>query len=94
MILLQIEHAVPDFDRWKAAFDADPAGRERGGVRGYRVLRPVDDWNHALVELEFDSREDAVALLERLRGLWNLVGGSVIEAPHARIVEVGEDTRL
>lgn len=94
MILLQIEHAVPNFDAWKAAFDADPIGRESGGVRGYRVLRPVDNRNYAMVEMEFASLPEAEAFLKRLRGLWNLFEGSVIEAPHARIVEVVEDTRL
>lgn len=40
---LQIEHPVRDFDAWKAALDSDPVGRERGGVRRYRILRPTDD---------------------------------------------------
>jgi hypothetical protein len=93
MVILQIEHAVPDFDAWKAAFDADPVGRERGGVRGHRVLRPVDDRYYAMVELEFDSRAEAEAVLEKLRGLWSHVQGSIVEDPRARIVEVVETRR-
>ena len=43
MTILRIEHPVRDFDIWKEAFDADPVGRERSGVRRCRVMRPVDD---------------------------------------------------
>ena len=28
---LKIEHAIVDFDTWKAAFERDPVGRERSG---------------------------------------------------------------
>ena len=63
MAILRIEHPVPDFDAWKAAFDSDPVGRQRGGVRRYRVLRPVDDPNFVLVDLEFDSSSEAESFL-------------------------------
>ena len=33
MPTLQIEHAVRDYDSWKAAFDSDPVGREQEGDR-------------------------------------------------------------
>ena len=39
MHVLRVEHSVPDYDRWKQAFDDDPIGRERAGVRRYRILR-------------------------------------------------------
>jgi hypothetical protein len=41
MYILRIEHPVPDYDTWKASFDSDPIGRERSGVRRYRILRPT-----------------------------------------------------
>jgi hypothetical protein len=37
MHILRIEHPVPDYDSWKAAFDSDPVGRERSAVRRYRT---------------------------------------------------------
>jgi hypothetical protein len=43
MTTLHIEHAIRDFDTWKKAFESDPAGRERSGVRCYQVSRPIDD---------------------------------------------------
>ena len=36
--ILHIEHSVPDFGGWRKTFDSDPLGREKSGVRRYRVL--------------------------------------------------------
>jgi hypothetical protein len=90
MIVLRIEHPVPDFDAWRRAFDSDPARREQGGVRSYRVLRPIDDPNFAVVDLEFDDRARAEAFLERLKDLWRTAEGKVMRAPQARIFEALE----
>jgi len=38
MTILRIEHPIPDFDAWKKAFDSDPVGREKSGVRRYQIL--------------------------------------------------------
>lgn len=90
MTILRIEHAVPDFDRWKAAFDSDPVGRQRSGVRRHRVMRAVDDPNYVMIDLEFDSRGEAEAMLGALRELWRRVEGTVMRNPQARIVETVE----
>jgi hypothetical protein len=88
MIVLQIEHPVRDFDAWKGAFDSDPVDRERGGVRSYRVLRPVDDPNYVVVDLEFVTRPEAEAFREALRDLWRgAEAAGLIESPRVRIVE-------
>jgi hypothetical protein len=68
--VLQIEHAVRDFDAWKAAFDSDPLGREQGGVRQYRILQPIDDPNYVIVDLEFDNSVEADAFRLALREMW------------------------
>lgn len=70
MPILQIEHAISDYETWKRAFDADPVRREESGVRRYRILRPVDDQNYVKVELEFDTPGEAEAFREALRELW------------------------
>jgi hypothetical protein len=90
MYILRIEHPVPDFDGWKRAFDSDPVGREKSGVRRYRVLRPVDDARFVMVDLEFETARQAEALLSALRGVWGQVEGKVMTNPKARIVEVAE----
>ena len=90
MYVLRIEHQVPDFDGWKEAFDSDPMGRKQSGVRRYQVLRPIDDPNYVMIDLEFDSSNEAQAFRVALQGLWRRVEGEVMENPRARIVEAVE----
>ncbi len=90
MPILRIEHPVPDFDGWKRAFDSDPVGRERSGVRRYQILRSMDDPNYVMIDLEFDSKSEAEALLAAMREVWRRVEGSVMWNPQARIVETVE----
>ena len=52
MPTVRIEHAVPNFEQWKRAFDSDPVNRKGSGVRGYQVLRAQDDPNHVMIDLE------------------------------------------
>jgi hypothetical protein len=92
MAILQIQHAVRDFDRWKKqAFDADPVGRQQGGVRRYRILQAADDPNFVVIELEFDSAGEAEAFSGKLRDLWGRVGDELgLEGPQARVLELAE----
>jgi hypothetical protein len=70
MITLHIEHTVRDFEAWKAAFDRDPAGRARAGVRRYVISRPIDQPLQVNIDLEFDDRERAEAMLRVLENVW------------------------
>lgn len=90
MVILRIEHPVPDFNGWKAAFDSDPVGRARSGVRRYQILRPVDDPNFVMIDLEFDTKEEAEALLAAMRQIWARVEGQIMMNPQARVVNVVE----
>ena len=90
MPILRIEHPVPNFDGWKKAFDSDPVGRERSGVRRYQVLRSIDDPTYVMIDLEFDSKGEAEALLAAMREVWSRVEGTVMLNPQARIVEMVE----
>ena len=87
MPILRIDHPVPDFDAWKQEFDRDPVGREQGGVRRYRIVRPIDDPKYTMVDLEFASSSEAEAFRTALGDVWRRMG---IENPGARIVEVVE----
>jgi hypothetical protein len=90
MYILRIEHPVPDFGGWKKAFDSDPVGREKSGVRRHRILRSIDDPNFVLIDLEFDTSSQAEALLAAMRLVWGRVTGKIVMSPQARIVEVVE----
>ncbi|HKV56998.1 MAG TPA: hypothetical protein VJO32_01905 [Ktedonobacteraceae bacterium] len=94
MVILQIEHPVPNFDAWKKAFDSDPVNRKQSGVRRYRVLRPVDNPNYAIIDLEFDSVDKAEGLLAAMREVWRSVQGTIIESPRVRIVSAVESKEL
>lgn len=90
MYILRIEHPIPNYDGWKQAFDGDPVGREKLGVRRYRILRPVDDPNYVMIDLEFDTAGQAEALLAAMRVVWGRVEGTIMTDPQSRIVEVVE----
>jgi ribosomal protein L35AE/L33A len=94
MPILRIEHPVPDFDGWKQAFDSDPANRRQSGVRRYQILRSMDDPNYVMIDLEFDNKSEAEALLAAMREVWRRVEGTVMWNPQARIVETVESVEL
>ena len=80
-----------DFASWKEAFDADPVGREQGGVRRHRILRPVDDPLYVMVELEFATVDEARTFEAALRELWRSAEArGLMASPRARIAEAVE----
>jgi hypothetical protein len=90
MHVVTIEHPVPDFDRWKHAFDSDPADRKGSGVRRYRILRLREDPNHVLIDLEFDTIEKAEAFLRTMERIWRGPGRAVMQNPRARVADLVE----
>ena len=90
MIVLQIEHPVPDFNAWKKAFDSDPMNRKQSGVKSYTIFRQTDNPNYVIIELEFDNLHEAEVMLLALQKLWNQVEGKIITGPKARIIELFE----
>ncbi|MCX6149772.1 MAG: hypothetical protein NTX22_04535 [Ignavibacteriales bacterium] len=94
MIILRIEHNVPNFNGWKKAFDSDPINRKQSGVRLYRIYQPKDDPNYVIVDLEFDNLKNAESTLSALRGLWIQVEGKVMFNPQTRILNLVEITEL
>jgi hypothetical protein len=94
MPILRIQHPVPSYEGWKAAFDSDPVGRERSGVRRYQILRSLDDPNFVMIDLEFDTKSEADALLAAMRQVWSRVQGSIMSNPQAYIVEQVESKEL
>ena len=87
MPIVRIEHAVPSYEKWKQAFDSDPADRKGSGVRRYQITRPLDDPNYVLIDLEFDSVAEAEAFLRTMERIWGGPGKAVMQNPRARIVD-------
>lgn len=94
MYLLRIEHPISDYGGWKQAFDGDPVGRKKLGVRSYQILRPVDNPNYVMIDLEFDTASEAETLLAAMRVVWSRVEGTIMMSPQARIVEIAEHKKL
>lgn len=90
MIVLQIEHPVQSFDEWKKVFDSDPINRKKSGVQRYRIFHPVDNPNHVIVDLEFDSLQSAEQVLASLRKAWGQVEGKLITGPKTRLLQIKE----
>lgn len=66
MTTLHIEHPITDFDTWNAAFRRFDDARRGAGVRASRVLRPVGDPQYVVVDLDFDTAEQAQSFLQFL----------------------------
>jgi hypothetical protein len=94
MPIVRIEHRVPDFEKWKQAFDRDPADRKGSGVRRYQVLRQHDDPNYVMIDLEFDTQGEAQAFLRTMEQIWGGPGKSVMQNPRAQVVDRVETKEL
>jgi uncharacterized SAM-binding protein YcdF (DUF218 family) len=94
MPILRIQHFVPTFDDWKRAFDSDPIDRKGGGVRRYAISRAVDDPNFVMIDLEFDTVEEAAEFHRKLRQLWDGPARAVTRDPRAWVVETLEAKQL
>ena len=91
MYSLQIEHPVPNYEGWRKAFENDPIDRKGSGVQHYRISRKADEPNYVIVDLEFNTLEEAEKCHAKLRNLWGRVEGSVMNDPRSGIMEVIED---
>lgn len=94
MPMLRIQHTVPNFERWRHAFESDPADRKASGVRRYQVHRGVANPDLVMIDLEFGTVAEAERMLERLRQLWAGPGGAVMRHPEAWIVETIDSRSL
>jgi hypothetical protein len=90
MATLHIEHRVTDFVTWKAAFDRFAEVREKSGVRGHRILRPVDDARYVVIDLDFQTVGEAEKFLDFLKtSVWSSAQNAPALAgtPQARILK-------
>ncbi len=59
MPTLHIEHPISDLDTWLGAFSRFEQARRGAGVIAQRVAHPVDDHNYIVVQLDFETTDDA-----------------------------------
>jgi hypothetical protein len=90
MATLRIEHPITDFGTWKAAFDRFAEMRQESGVRGHRILRPVDDTRYVVVDLDFQTAAEAERFLDFLQTrVWSSSRNApaLVGTPQTRILE-------
>jgi hypothetical protein len=94
MPIVRIEHSVPNFVKWKEAFDRDPADRKGSGVRRYQILRLQEDPNYVMIDLEFDSTGEAEAFLRTMQQIWSGPGTAVMQNARGRVADLVEGKEL
>ena len=93
MATLHIEHPITDFGTWKAAFDRFAEARANSGVRGHRILRPVDDAHYVVIDLDFQTVGEAEKFLGFLRTrVWASPQNApaLADAPQATILQLAD----
>jgi hypothetical protein len=91
MYYVRIEHKVQDYNNWKKLFDNDPIEREKSGVRQYTISRAADDPDYVLIDLLFETKQEAEKVVESLRAVWKDITGKILLDPRIRIVELIEN---
>ncbi len=66
---LRMRYELDEYEAWRRVFDKDPLDRKGSGVRSYRISRDVDNAAAVLVDLDFDTLDEAGAFRSRLREL-------------------------
>jgi len=94
MITLRIEHKVSSFEGWKKAFDSDPINRKKSGVKRYRIYGPVDDSNLVMIELDFDTLEQAQATQAALQNMFPNIEGKLIFGVQLKLLNIIEEETL
>ena len=91
MPTLHIEHAVSGFATWKAAFDRFEEFRQQSGVLHERIQQPVDDPKYVVVDLDFESVDEAQRFLKFLRTtVWSSPENApaLVGTPRAEVLEL------
>jgi hypothetical protein len=90
MPTLHIDHTISDLTVWRGAFDHLQEVRRRAGVLHQMVRQPVDDPHRIVVDLEFDTADNAEAFLEFLvTSVWSTPANApaLVGSPTAVVLE-------
>jgi len=89
MATLHIEHGITDFETWKAAFDRFAEKRQQAGVIAYRIQQPHDNAAYVVLQLDFQTVEQAQAFQQFLESrVWSTIANSpgLAGNPRARVL--------
>jgi hypothetical protein len=97
MTFLHIEHPITDLTTWISAFATFTEMRRQAGVRSETVRHPENDQSCVVVDLEFDTSDQAHAFLHVLETkVWAIPENSPALAgrPAARLLETVDLGRI
>lgn len=93
MASLHIKHPITDLKTWASAFAAFTDTRRQAGVRAETVRCPEGDETFVIIDLEFDTTDQAHGFLHFLETMvWAVPANSpaLVGTPEARILETIE----
>lgn len=67
MTTLHIEHPITDIKTWSSAFAGFAEVRRQAGVLAQRIQRPIDQPHYVVIDLDFETRQQAAAFLTFLK---------------------------
>lgn len=90
MASLHIQHPITDLKTWTAAYTAFADQRQKAGVLSETVRHPVGDDRYVVIDLEFESEDQAAAFLQFLQTVvWtnNANSPALMGTPDTKILE-------
>lgn len=90
MVTVILQHEVENYDKWKAAFDADHANRAAAGMKAHTVGRLAGTPDTAVVISQWEKAEDFQKLLQNPNLAEAMKAGGVIGKPVVQVVEATE----
>lgn len=91
MPTLHIQHAISEFEAWQQAFKRFDHARQQAGVKSHQVRRPVDDPQYVVIDLDFDTVEQAERFRNFLReNVWSSSASSpaLVGSPETKILQL------
>ena len=89
MPTLHIEHEITDYSIWRTAYDGFSQARTHAGVRHEQVRVAVDNGRWVVIDLTFDTTDEAAQFLGFLRSnVWGTpLAPALVGTADAKVLE-------
>jgi heme-degrading monooxygenase HmoA len=87
MAILLIRLNVRDYDFWRTKYDADAEARKAAGCSGTHLFRNANDPNEVIINLQWDTAENATKFLAAPEIQKAIQESGVIGEPNVWVVE-------
>jgi heme-degrading monooxygenase HmoA len=85
--IILVRHTVKDYDAWRLIYDNDADRRKVGGCTGTHVFRNAKDGNEVIINLQWDSVENAQKFLDNPDTPAAMAAAGVVGQPDVWFVE-------